>query len=59
MIKKTYLLTPNIPEAEILTDMKIKNINDMIQSAKILLSCGAQNILLKGGHLKSKYLIEI
>ena len=59
LIKKTYLLTPNIPEAEILSDMKIKNINDMIQSAKILLSCGAQNILLKGGHLKSKYLMDI
>ena len=56
LIKKAYLLTPNIPEAEILTKIKIKNLDDMIHAANILLKFGAKNILLKGGHRKSKYI---
>ena len=54
LIKKVYLITPNIPEAEILTNMKIKNLNDMVRSANILLRLGVKNILIKGGHGKSK-----
>jgi hydroxymethylpyrimidine/phosphomethylpyrimidine kinase len=59
MLKKAYLITPNIPEAEILTKMKIKNLDQMIQAANILLKFGVKNILLKGGHLKSKYMQDI
>ena len=59
LIKKTYLITPNIPEAEVLTNMKIKNLRDMIYAAKILLNFGAKNVLLKGGHKKSKYIEDI
>tara|TARA_B110000971_G_scaffold37342_1_gene35798 strand:+ start:1333 stop:2145 length:813 start_codon:yes stop_codon:yes gene_type:complete len=59
LIKKVSLITPNIPEAEILTDLKIKNTQDMIQSAQILLSMGAKNVLIKGGHLKSKVVNDI
>ncbi|MEC7169174.1 MAG: bifunctional hydroxymethylpyrimidine kinase/phosphomethylpyrimidine kinase [Pseudomonadota bacterium] len=53
LIKKVLLITPNIPEAEVLTDKKINNLDDMINAAKILLKNGAKNVLLKGGHLKS------
>ena len=58
-IKKAYLITPNIPEAEVLTKIKIKNLEDMIHAANILLKLGAKNILLKGGHRKSKYMEDI
>ena len=54
LIKKVSLITPNIPEAEILTNTKIKNKKDMIYAANILLNLGAKNVLIKGGHLKSK-----
>ena len=37
LIKKVYLITPNIPEAEILTKIKIKSLEDMISAANILL----------------------
>ena len=40
LIKKAYLITPNIPEAEILTKVKIINIKDMIFAANILLKLG-------------------
>jgi len=59
LIRKAYLITPNIPEAEVLTKTKIKNLKDMIRAANILLKLGAKNILLKGGHRKSKYMEDI
>ena len=59
LIKKTYLITPNIPEAEVLSELKIKNTKDMIEAGKILLNFGVKNVLIKGGHLKSKILTDI
>ena len=53
LIKKVSLITPNIPEAEILSKMKITNKKDMILAAQKLISLGAKNVLIKGGHLKS------
>ena len=59
LISKVSLITPNIPEAEILTDLKIKSSEDMIQAARVLLSMGAKNVLIKGGHLKSNVVKDI
>ena len=59
LLRKAYLITPNIPEAEVLTNIKIKNVNDMITAANILLKFGVKNILLKGGHSKSKSMNDI
>ena len=59
LIKKTFLITPNIPEAEILTKTKIRSLDDMIYAANVLLKFGAKNILLKGGHRKSKYMEDV
>ena len=59
LIKKVDLITPNIPEAEILTKIKIESILDMKNAAKILLDLGAKNVLIKGGHLSSKTLKDI
>ena len=59
LMNKVYLITPNIPEAEVLTKIKIHNKYDMITAAKILISLGAKNVLLKGGHMKSNYLEDV
>ncbi len=59
LLKKAYLITPNIPEAEVLTNTKIKNLNDMKRAAKILLKFGVKNILLKGGHSKNKSMNDV
>ncbi len=59
LIKKVHLITPNIPEAEVLTGTKIKNLKDMIKAASILLNFGVKNILLKGGHTKSNVVNDI
>ena len=34
LIKKVHLITPNIPEAEVLTNIKINNLNDMIDRSQ-------------------------
>lgn len=49
------LVTPNIPEAEILIDEKIKTPDDMKNAAEQIMKLGCSAVLLKGGHLESKY----
>ncbi len=44
------LITPNIPEAKILTGMSILNKEDMITAAKLLADSYGVAVLLKGGH---------
>ncbi len=59
MIKKALLITPNIPEAEVLTGIKIKNLDDMINASHILLNLGVKNILIKGGHGKTRVMNDV
>ena len=59
LIKKVMLITPNIPEAEILTNIKIRTKEDMIYAANKLLEFGSRNVLIKGGHLDSKKVYDI
>ena len=59
LMKKSLLITPNIPEAEVLTGIKINSIKDMIKAGKILINLGATNVLIKGGHLKSNQMNDI
>ena len=59
LLKKVSLITPNIPEAEILTNTKINSKEDMIYAGNILLNLGAKNVLLKGGHLLSNTMQDI
>jgi len=44
------VITPNIPEAEVLSEMKIQNEEDMIAAAKLIFEKYNCNVLLKGGH---------
>ena len=59
LIKKVSIITPNIPEAEVLTNIKIKNLEDMIHAANLLLDSGVKNILIKGGHADSKIMRDV
>ena len=59
LIKRVTLLTPNIPEAEILTKTIIRTKEDMIFAANKLILSGAKNVLIKGGHLKSNLVQDI
>lgn len=51
LLPHTYLLTPNLPEAEELTGLPVRTEADMEPVARRLQKLGARNVLLKGGHL--------
>ncbi len=53
------LLTPNIPEASVLTGLSIENEQDMMKAAEALKELGVQNVLMKGGHGKEKQVVDI
>jgi hydroxymethylpyrimidine/phosphomethylpyrimidine kinase len=44
------IITPNIPETERITGLKIENEGDIHRAARIMQSFGAKTILIKGGH---------
>lgn len=44
------IVTPNIPEAEVLSNMKITSEEEMKISAKDIKNIGVKNVLVKGGH---------
>ncbi len=44
------VITPNIPEAEVLSGMTIKNEDDMIAAAKVICEKFGCSVLCKGGH---------
>lgn len=47
------IVTPNIPEAEQITEISIQNLSDMEKAARLIYDRGAKNVLIKGGHLKT------
>ncbi len=59
LLHRASLITPNIPEAEVLTGIKIKDKEDMILAANKLINFGARNVLIKGGHLNTKKVEDI
>ena len=53
------ILTPNIPEAEILTGMKINNLTDMKNVGKEIINLGASYVILKGGHMETPFITDL
>ena len=47
------VLTPNIPEAEVLADMEIETVQDMEKAAEVIGTRYGCSVLLKGGHQKN------
>ena len=50
LIPLATVITPNIPEAEVISDMKITNEDEMIEASKIISEKYNCAVLLKGGH---------
>ncbi|MFX1573801.1 MAG: bifunctional hydroxymethylpyrimidine kinase/phosphomethylpyrimidine kinase [Promethearchaeota archaeon] len=51
LLPLAYVLTPNLYEAQVLTGVDIKDLDDARKAAKIIYDRGAQNVIIKGGHL--------
>ena len=48
------VVTPNLPEAEVLLGQKIESFEDMQRAARSLAQFGGRSILIKGGHLEER-----
>lgn len=44
------LITPNIPEAEAISGVKIRSLDDFDKAADVIMAMGVKNLLIKGGH---------
>lgn len=53
------IITPNVPEAEVLSNMKITNIDQMVEAGRKLCQQGAKAIIIKGGHLVSQKVHDV
>jgi len=51
MLKRSSVITPNVPEAEILTGLTIKDAGDMEAAARKIIEMGARAVIVKGGHM--------
>jgi hydroxymethylpyrimidine/phosphomethylpyrimidine kinase len=59
LIPMARIITPNIPEAELLTGKKIHNEADMQSVGELILKMGAHAVLMKGGHLNGEKITDI
>jgi hydroxymethylpyrimidine/phosphomethylpyrimidine kinase len=59
MLPRARLVTPNIPEAELLVGLQINDLDDMRRAADRLLALGPRAVLLKGGHMEGEVLTDL
>jgi len=59
LVRGAALITPNLPEAEVLTGRNIKTIADMEAAIPALRELGAAAVLLKGGHLEGERVVDL
>lgn len=50
LLPRALVITPNIPEAEALTGLSIRTVQDQLEAARRLVSLGARSAIVKGGH---------
>jgi hydroxymethylpyrimidine/phosphomethylpyrimidine kinase len=59
LLPRTYILTPNIPEAAVLSRLPIGSIEGMVAAGKRILSLGPRVVLVKGGHLDGPESVDV
>ncbi|MFQ5921111.1 MAG: bifunctional hydroxymethylpyrimidine kinase/phosphomethylpyrimidine kinase [Nitrososphaerales archaeon] len=59
LVPLATVITPNIPEAERLAGMRIRNVDDATAAARRIAELGADTVIVKGGHMRGAYSIDI
>jgi len=59
LISNAELVTPNVPEAEKLSGIKIRSIPDMKRAAREIAELGPRAVLIKGGHIKGREVVDL
>ena len=53
------IVTPNVPEAEVLAGMPVRSLDDMREAGRRILELGPRVVLVKGGHLDGPDSIDV
>ena len=53
------LVTPNLPEAEILAGMSVRTLEDQREAARRIVALGARAVVVKGGHAASAEIVDV
>ncbi|WP_374573794.1 bifunctional hydroxymethylpyrimidine kinase/phosphomethylpyrimidine kinase [Phenylobacterium sp.] len=59
LVPRAALLTPNAPEAEALTGLKVETADDLLRAGEALLEAGARAVLMKGGHVPGDTVVDV
>ncbi len=59
LIPRSGLLTPNAPEAQVLTGLSVLTTDDLRRAGEALLKLGAAAVLMKGGHVEGESVIDV
>jgi hydroxymethylpyrimidine/phosphomethylpyrimidine kinase len=59
LVPLAALVTPNIPEAEVLTGLRVRGVDDLPRLADALLTLGPSAVLVKGGHLEGDEVVDL
>lgn len=59
LLPRARIVTPNVPEAEVLSGIRIRSLDDMRDAAQRILALGPDVVLVKGGHLGGDDSIDI
>jgi hydroxymethylpyrimidine/phosphomethylpyrimidine kinase len=59
LIPLSAVITPNLPEAEIITGIKIETLDDRKDASKMLIEMGAGSVVIKGGHADGEQVIDL
>src|SRR5512143_3731230 len=54
----SYVVCPNVPEAEVLSGVAIRSAEDIEEAARAIYNTGCKNVLIKGGHMPESTGIE-
>lgn len=59
LIPRSTVVTPNIPEAEVLGRMQVATVEDMAEAGRRILDLGARAVVVKGGHLAGGAAVDL
>ena len=59
LLPKAHVVTPNVPEAEVLAGMQITTVDDMRSAARVILRLGPRVVMVKGGHLEGPESVDV
>ncbi|HON80963.1 MAG TPA: bifunctional hydroxymethylpyrimidine kinase/phosphomethylpyrimidine kinase [Methanoregulaceae archaeon] len=59
LLPRATVVTPNIPEAVVLSGMEISTIDEMREAALAIMELGPEYVLVKGGHLEGAEVVDL